>query len=284
MPTDWPQHGAVIFENVWLKYTPSGPFVLQQLSLKINAGARVGVCGRTGAGKSSLIACLLRLADICAGCICIDGVDVRSVPLKRLRHAIGFVSQSPFIFSGTVAENLDPEGRFDVHFLLDAVKKVGLWPALLTLYHNHNTKRDEDEEDETAAAAAAAGVLKLRLGDGADTIGLSQGQQQLLCLARVFLRQHTHTRIVCLDEASASVDPDTAAVMQSVVERQFQGCTVIEVAHRLRSVAACDVVYVMEGGRVLESGAPNELVTRPLSVFGVMVREQMGAKERHQGV
>lgn len=262
IPVDWPSRGAIAFNNVWLRYGTHSPFVLQSLNLEVPAGTRAGICGRTGAGKSSAVASLLRLAEIVAGSVTIDGVDVRSIPLRRLRRSIGYVPQTPFVFSGTVGENLDPLHQYTLSQMVAALQQVGLWPALVAAARAQGVGAEETED---------GAVLRLWLGEGG--VGLSQGQQQMLCLARVVLQR---PKIVCLDEASAAVDPDTAAAMQRVVGESFSGCTVLEVSHRLISVSECDVVFVLEGGKVLEAGPPRTLAVVQGSLFAGMVKEQLG--------
>ena len=275
----WPSQGSISYRNVWLKYTPTSEYVLQSLSFDIPPGSRAGIVGRTGAGKSSTIACLLRLAEICGGEILIDGVDVRRVPLRRLRTALGYVPQTPFVFSGSVAENLDPRSvhgiasssrslSYTKREMIDALKKVKrLWDALYESGGGGEEGEDTEEGREEE-------VLEIKIGGGEEgSVNLSQGLMQMLCLARVVLQ---NPKIVLLDEALASVDPVTAEEMQHVVGACFssQGCTVVEIAHRLRCVAACDVVFVMEGGRVAERGGPEELARTPGSIFGDMLRKQ----------
>ncbi|KAH7623235.1 hypothetical protein Ndes2526B_g01656 [Nannochloris sp. 'desiccata'] len=282
---------SILFLNVYMKYTASSPYVLSNFNLDLPAGTHAGICGRTGAGKSSAVSCLLRLAEISSGQILVDGVDIRTIPLCLLRCVIGFVPQSPFLFSGTVAENIDPVGKYSNDAIVNALKTVGLWPALSLSADTDSAdglsastppisfsveQQDEEEnllivppqEEETRKK-----LLNLRLGNEGG-VGLSQGQQQMLCLARVVL-QSQDLKIMCLDEASASVDPGTAESMQQVVKTCFNKCTVIEVAHRLSSVAECDVVAVVDKGQVVEFGAPKVLAEDSRSVFAGMLREQV---------
>jgi ATP-binding cassette subfamily C (CFTR/MRP) protein 10 len=254
---DWPSAGRVTFANVWLRYG-LGPFVLQHLDLDVPAGTKLGLCGRTGAGKSSAVACLLRLEETCAGAVCIDGVDVRSVPLRRLRRAVAYVPQAPFIFSATLAENMDPLRRSTDADLAAALRHVALWEPLCAL-----------SGGAAGETPPASGVLRMRLGEGG--VSLSQGQQQLLSLARVLLRR---PKVVCLDECTSSVDPGTAAAMHAVTRTFLSDATVIEVAHRLSSIEDCDVVAVMEAGRVIEAGRPRDLLRERSSAFAGMIRQQ----------
>lgn len=268
---------SILFQDVSMKYTAVSPYVLSDFNLDLPAGTHAGLCGRTGAGKSSAISCLLRLAEISSGHILVDGVDIKTIPLCLLRSVIGFVPQSPFLFSGTVAENIDPVGKYSSDAVVDALKIVGLWTALSADINSSAAELRSSitvpggcqEEEERKLRKR---VLNQKLGNEGG-IGLSQGQQQMLCLARVAI-QSQDLRIICLDEASAAVDPGTAESMQQVVKTCFNRCTVIEVAHRLSSVAECDVVYVLDKGHVMEFGPPKALAEDSRSIFAGMLREQ----------
>ncbi|PSC76164.1 ABC transporter C family member 13 isoform X1 isoform A [Micractinium conductrix] len=267
------------------------PWVLRGLSLDIQPGSHVGVCGRTGAGKSSLLAALLRLAPLSGGRITLDCVDVATLPLAVLRGSVGVVPQHPFLFEGSVRENLDPSRRHSTSELAAALRAMALWQPLLAQLPSCCRAAAEGllEEDgavqgsadglqsgsgSSGAAGGGAGahataaapslprfhhwqalleerVLGLPLGEGA--AALSQGQQQLLALARVLLRR---PRLLLLDEATSSVDPATAEIMHEVIRRQLAGCTIIEVAHRQSTLAGCQRVVVMEAGRVAEERRP----------------------------
>jgi ABC-type multidrug transport system fused ATPase/permease subunit len=257
--------------------------VLQRLDLDVPAGTSLGLCGRTGAGKSSALAALLRLVEVSAGGIAIDGVDVRSVPLRRLRRAVGYVPQAPFVFSGTLRDNLDPLGGSEDGKLMDALRQTGLSRQLAALGEERAKGPSAGGGAEGAAAqraraapsregGAQRSVLNTRLGHGGASLSL--GQQQLLSVARMLLRR---PKLVLLDECSACVDPDTAAAMQQAVGTGLAGATVIEVAHRLSSIARCDAVAVMEAGRVVELGSPGKLAAQRGSAFGEMLRQQEGS-------
>lgn len=253
----WPTDGHVLFDDVWLQYKPNGPFVLQGLKLDVPPKSTVGICGRTGAGKSSAVTCLLRLADIQRGQITVDGKDVRTVSLRRLRAAIGYIPQSPFVFSGTVAENLDPFGKYPAQHLHDVLREVGLGTFFSVCIDKKKLVDDSFTKD----------ILQLELGANGD-ITLSQGQQQMLCLARVLL---LCPPIYCLDESTASVDPGTATTMLSVLKERTRGKTVIQIAHQLQTILGSDYVYVLDKGRVAEAGSPRELASDKCTLFSQML-------------
>lgn len=212
------------------------------MSFVVPAGTKLGVVGRTGAGKTSLLAALFRLVELSAGRITIDGVDVAGLGLNY-RSRIGVVSQDPALFTGSVRANVDPGG---------ALSDAAVWDAL------HATGM--------AACVTAAGGLGAPVGDGGST--LSAGERQLLCLARLLAAR---PQVVVLDEASASVDWETDAAVQRVVRETLRGTTLITIAHRLGSVADAEQVVVMGGGRVVEAGAPAALLARPGGAYATLV-------------
>jgi ATP-binding cassette subfamily C (CFTR/MRP) protein 10 len=266
-PPGWPAAGRVEFRGVWLRYASAGaapvPWALRGLSLAAGAGARAGLVGRTGAGKSSALAALLRLAEISAGAVEVDGVDVRRVPLARLRRAVALVPQAPAVFSASVRENLDPYARASDAAVVRALRGARLWEALAA-----GVAAGEGGGGGTAAEKEAA-VLRAPLGEGG--LGLSHGQAQLLAAARALLAR---ARVVALDEPAAAADPATAAALRAALAEGLAGATVLTVAHRLAEVRGCDAVVVVEAGRAAEAGAPAELARRPGSRFAAMLAAQ----------
>ncbi|XP_050086989.1 ATP-binding cassette sub-family C member 4-like isoform X2 [Anopheles aquasalis] len=231
---DWPRHGAIRFEQFSLRYSPQGDPVLRDMNLSIGPGEKIGIVGRTGAGKSSIIQALFRLA-VNEGIIHVDGLDIGALGLHDLRKRISIIPQDPILFSGTVRENLDP---FRQHADAD------LWKAL-----------EQVELRETVRSME--GTLDGKMADGG--ANFSMGQRQLVCLARAILRNN---RILILDEATANVDPETDKLIQRTIRDQFGGCTVLTIAHRLHTVMDSDRVLVMDAGRVAEFAHPHELLQR----------------------
>ena len=230
---DWPTTGSIEFHNVSASYNLTIP-ALRDITLRISSGSGVGICGRTGSGKSSLFSALLRLLDLDSGSIKIDGIDLSTVPRELIRSRIIAIPQDPFILTGSVRLNLDPASTVPDVSLIAALTKTRLW-----------------------------GIIEARGGLDAEMNlqPLSQGQQQLFCLARAMLR--TGSKILVLDEATSNVDAETDQLMQRVIREEFRECTVLTVAHRLNSIMESDQVAVMEGGRVVEFGNPKELMARP---------------------
>uniref|UniRef100_A0A182NL49 Uncharacterized protein n=1 Tax=Anopheles dirus TaxID=7168 RepID=A0A182NL49_9DIPT len=243
--SDWPQAGAIEFRNVSFRYDEYDEAVLEGLTFTVAPREKVGIVGRTGAGKSSLIAALFRMAHV-EGDILIDGTNTAHVPLETLRAHVSIIPQDPVLFSGTLRRNLDP---------FEAYPDAALWRAL------------ELVELRDLASESSAG-LGLQAYVAAGGQNFSVGQRQLLCLARAILRGN---RILVLDEATANVDPDTDRLIQHAIREQFADCTVLTIAHRLNTIMDYDRVLVMQDGSVIESGQPGELLTREESEFLTLV-------------
>ena len=235
----WPWLGNVEFRNVSMRYTPDSPLVLKDLSLSVPAGTTLGIVGRSGSGKSSLLLTLFRLAEIenGIGSIQIDGVDVRSVGISTLRQSLAIIPQDPFLFTGTLAYNLDATGKATEDEMLQAL---------------------EITSPELAESFRRANGLNTVISNSL----LSVGERQLICLARALLRK---SKILVLDEATSSVDSKTDQTVQETIRRQFvdRGVTVITVAHRLDTVLSYDRIAVLGDGELLEYGAPSKLISIP---------------------
>nr|XP_040221376.2 ATP-binding cassette sub-family C member 4-like isoform X1 [Anopheles coluzzii]XP_040221377.2 ATP-binding cassette sub-family C member 4-like isoform X1 [Anopheles coluzzii] len=245
VPADWPQHGRIEFRNVSFRYAEHDVAVLHRLSFAVAAQEKVGIVGRTGAGKSSLIAALFRMALV-EGDILIDGTDTAHVPLEQLRSHISIIPQDPVLFSGTLRRNLDP---------FESYPDAALWRALELV-----------ELRELASESSAGLGLQAYVAAGGQNF--SVGQRQLLCLARAILRGN---RILVLDEATANVDPDTDRLIQRTIREQFAQCTVLTIAHRLNTIMDYDRVLVMSDGTAVEFGRPAELLAREDGAFRSIV-------------
>ncbi|CAM1501751.1 Fc.00g037350.m01.CDS01 [Cosmosporella sp. VM-42] len=236
--SDWPAQGLIELQNVTASYSDDTEPVLHNISLTIKPGQKVGICGRSGSGKSSLILTLLRLLEIRSGTMRIDNLDLSTLPRQAIRSHLTTLPQDPVKLSGTVRHNLDPQGAIQADEPLEAVlRKTSIW-----------------------------GIISARGGLDADMdeLGFSVGQQQLFCLARALL---SRSSVVLLDEATSSVDRQTDEEIRRVVRDEMQSRTVVEVAHRLGVVKECDIVVVMSEGKVVEVGAPEELLGRDGSKF-----------------
>ncbi|KAJ6140244.1 hypothetical protein N7471_006730 [Penicillium samsonianum] len=235
VPTNWPFQGEVEVKGLNVSYSPDLPLVLKDISFSVGAGQRIGIVGRTGAGKSSLTLALLRLINPQSGSILIDGVDISTIKLQSLRSKIAFIPQDPVLFSGTIRSNLDYFEEVPKNKLNDALRRV----KLLSEENNEKT-----------------GLFTLGSPISAGGANMSQGQRQLLCLARVLIRDH---RIIILDEATSAVDNETDLWIQDTIRGEFNR-TLIVVAHRLRTIASFDKVVVIDDGHIGEIGTPAELL------------------------
>ncbi|KAL9956611.1 hypothetical protein ACROYT_G038110 [Oculina patagonica] len=225
-PEHWPREGNITFQDVSLNFYPGGPQVLKNINIEIKEGAKIGIAGRTGAGKSSFVAALLRMPDAC-GDVIIDHVGIKNINLQEARRCVSVLGQSPVLFSGSLRKNLD---------LLEQFQDVDLWWAL-------------DEVRLKQLVENLEGQLDYELLEHGTNI--SVGERQLICLARVLLQQ---TKIIILDEPTAHVDPDTEQTIWNTVREKLRDSTVITIAHRLNTIKDCAEVLVFREGRVVEFG------------------------------
>ncbi|GMF19705.1 unnamed protein product [Phytophthora fragariaefolia] len=236
----WPSLGAITIDNLRLKYRPELPLVLRGVSLKIAGGEEVGICGRTGAGKSSLMIALFRICEFDGGTITIDGVDIQDVQLLDLRRSLAIIPQDPVLFSGPLRDNLDPFGKYPDSDIWRVLRQVHLFDAV----------------------SSWGSGLQFMLAEKGDN--LSVGQRQLLCIGRALLK---NSKIVVLDEATANVDSATDGLIQATIRATFADKTVLSIAQRIDTIRHCDKIAVMDAGQVAEFGSPSELLARPSSIF-----------------
>ncbi|KAF7254110.1 Multidrug resistance-associated protein 7 [Varanus komodoensis] len=236
---DWPSQGHIEFQQVVLAYRPELPNALDGVTFTIYPGEKIGIVGRTGSGKSTLFLALFRMVELSAGRIFLDNTDIHSVGLKQLRSRLAIIPQDPFLFSGTIRENLDPQGQHtdaDLHHVL--------------------------EQCHLQAVITEMGGLDCELGERGKN--LSVGQRQLVCLARALL---TKAKVLCIDEATASVDQKTDRLLQEAIRQQFADKTVLTIAHRLNTILDSDRVLVMHAGKVAEFDFPAVLSQKQASLF-----------------
>ncbi|BES95625.1 Multidrug resistance-associated protein [Nesidiocoris tenuis] len=250
-PPSWPNEGKIVFSNLRLRYSVGEPWVLKGLSFTIQPQEKVGIVGRTGAGKSSLISALFNLADN-DGLIEIDGIDTSTIGLHDLRSKISIIPQEPFLFSGSIRKNLDP---------FDEYKDDILWHAL------------EEVELKEVVKEMPRGLESTISEGGAN---LSVGQRQLVCLARAVVRNN---KILIMDEATANVDPKTDDLIQKTIRRKFSQCTVLTIAHRLNTVMDCDKILVMSAGSMVEFDHPHTLLQNSEGHLTAMVSQTGKATE-----
>ncbi|XP_042940920.1 ABC transporter C family member 12-like isoform X3 [Carya illinoinensis] len=244
-PPGWPSSGLIKFEDVFMRYRSELPPVLHGLSFTVPPREKLGIVGRTGAGKSSMINALFRIVEMERGRILIDGFDVAKFGLTDLRKVLGIIPQSPVLFSGTVRLNLDP---FSEHSDAD------LWEALERAHLKDVIRRNSFG-------------LDAEVSEGGENF--SVGQRQLLSLARALLRR---SRILVLDEATAAVDVNTDALIQKTIREEFKSCTMLIIAHRLNTIIDSDRILLLDAGQVLEYDTPEELLLNDGSAFSRMVQ------------
>ncbi|XP_035914957.1 multidrug resistance-associated protein 1 isoform X9 [Anopheles stephensi] len=246
LPRDWPEQGMVEFRDFQVRYREGLELVLRGISFTVKGGEKVGIVGRTGAGKSSLTLALFRIIESAGGSIVIDGQDIAQLGLHALRSRLTIIPQDPVLFSGTLRINLDP---------FNAQSDDDIWKAL------------EHAHLKSFVKGLTAGINH-EVTEGGEN--LSVGQRQLICLARALLRK---TKVLILDEATAAVDLETDDLIQRTIRTEFKDCTVLTIAHRLNTIMDSDKVIVLDKGQIVEFAPPAELLQSKNSAFYSMAKD-----------
>jgi ATP-binding cassette subfamily C (CFTR/MRP) protein 1 len=251
----WPSQGQITLENASMRYR-DGPLVLKNLSFSVNCGEKIGVVGRTGSGKSSLMVALFRITELekDGGKILVDDVNISEIGTDCLRKNLSIIPQDPVLFSNTVRYNLDPFSTKSQDELWQSLHKVRLGEVVASLPHG----------------------LDEQVAEGGENF--SQGQRQLLCIARSLLR---NPKILVMDEATASIDNTTDALIQEMVRSSFGNATVLTIAHRLNTIMDSDRILVLDKGEVVEFDTPKILLSRKDSLFYGMVEESRASKRSY---
>lgn len=253
----WPQSGAIDFNKVEMRYRDGLPLVLKGLDLHVKGGERIGVVGRTGAGKSSILSALFRLVSLAGGSIKIDGVDISTVGLEDLRQRMSIIPQDPTLFRGTVRSNLDPFGKFSDHQLWSALQSADLVGEQTPPTPKTADAVDgADAEAHTEKVSPNTGRIHLDTSVEEEGLNFSLGQRQLMALARALVRG---SRIIVCDEATSSVDMDTDERIQRTIASGFKGRTLLCIAHRLKTILKYDRIIVMDAGVIAECDTPINL-------------------------
>ncbi|TFK67200.1 multidrug resistance-associated ABC transporter [Pluteus cervinus] len=267
-PQNWPHEGRIAFKDVQLAYRQGLPLVLKGVNFEVRRGEKVGVVGRTGAGKSSLLQALFRMVELQGGLIEVDGVDIAELQLASLRSRLALVPQDSTLFLGTLRENLDPQNLRTDAEMISVLQRAWLLP------------RDGSPDP----AAEAKFSLSAAVGD--EGSNFSAGEKQLLALCRALVK---NSRIIILDEATSSVDAETDAKLQRTIQTEFASATVISIAHRLNTIAYCDRILVMDQGQVAEYDTVLNLFDNEGSIFRSLCNEAnltrvdiLRIREQHQ--
>ncbi|KAL3516733.1 hypothetical protein ACH5RR_023635 [Cinchona calisaya] len=245
-PDNWPDIGTIRFTNLKIRYAEHLPSVLKNITCTFPGKKKVGVVGRTGSGKSTLIQAIFRIVEPSEGSIVIDGVDITKIGLHDLRSRLSIIPQDPTMFEGTVRGNLDPLDQYSDHEIWEALDKCQLGDLV----------RGKPEKQETTVVENGE--------------NWSVGQRQLFCLGRALLKKST---ILVLDEATASVDSATDDTIQKIISQEFKDRTVVTIAHRIHTVIDSDLVLVLNDGRIAEYDTPAKLLEREDSFFSRLIRE-----------
>ncbi|KAL4919204.1 hypothetical protein BDW62DRAFT_200085 [Aspergillus aurantiobrunneus] len=260
VPAAWPTRGEIEVTGLTVAYAPALPPALKNLNFCIRCGERVGVVGRTGAGKSSLAMTLLRCLDIRHGTIHIDGVDIAKIRLRDLRSRVGMISQDPVVFAGSVREVLDPFRQHDDAELRDALEKVSLSAPnqpTASIPTDIETTNEQELAEHDPVNETKPPLIPLTFSIAEGGKNLSQGQRQLLCLARALVAR---PKILIMDEATASIDMESDFRIQRALREEIGECTLLVIAHRLSTIADFDRVVVLEQGEVAEMDSPGRLM------------------------
>ncbi|KAF9114127.1 hypothetical protein BGX27_000106 [Mortierella sp. AM989] len=237
----WPQHGQISFNQYSTRYREGLDLVLKDVNITVNGGERVGIVGRTGAGKSSVTLALFRIIEAAKGSIVIDGIDISTLGLHELRSHLTIIPQDPFLFGESIRANLDPLNKHTDAEIWAALESASLKSYVQTLPEGISTNIENGGEN------------------------MSLGQRQLMSLARAMLTKNT--RVLCLDEATAAIDVETDNAIQRALRREFTGCTVLTIAHRINTIMDSDRILVLDKGQVAEYDSPQKLLQNKESIF-----------------
>ncbi|RHY66749.1 hypothetical protein DYB34_005380 [Aphanomyces astaci] len=251
---NWPSNGQLSYDQVSYRYKENDPLVLRNVSFQVQGGEKIGIVGRTGAGKSSLMMSLFRMNDVAAGAISIDGVDIATVGLHQLRSSLAIIPQNPVLFKGSLRNYLDPFDDFTDDQLWGVLQKVHLTDRIVV--SDAKLEQDVDENGEN----------------------FSVGERQMLCMSRALLH---NAKIVVLDEATAAIDHATDQVLQKVIREEFKHSTVLTIAHRLDTVLDYNRIFVLEQGELVQCDTPAALAALGSGIFFDMITEGGYADRLH---
>lgn len=242
----WPENAQVEFQNVNLRYTGESQLALNNVSFFINSGEKIGICGRTGSGKSSLLMAIFRACEIESGKIIIDNKNIQSINLNCLRTKISIIPQDPFLFESTLRENLDP---------LSTKSDDEIWAVFQETGLDKKLSKNRD-------------ILNMVIEERGKN--LSSGEKQLICIVRAIL---ANRKIICIDEATAQVDFETDSLIQNAIRTKFKDTTVLTIAHRIQTIFDYDRIMVMDSGKIAEFDSVQNLINNKNSLFYSLINE-----------
>jgi len=285
-PDSWPQKGKVEFKNLEVRYRPELPPVLKQLTATLNPGEKIGVVGRTGAGKSTLSLAMLRIMEPSNGSVKIDGIDISTLGLAELRSKIAIIPQDPILFSGTLRSNLDPMNELpegsDAE-IMRVLEQLQLDVPVKAFKSKNKDPMQEGLNSPVVGLGGSSGAAADEKGksDGqveggkAQGLSFSLGQRQLICLARAVLRK---ARIVIMDEATANLDFETDQLIRKFLREQLRDCTTLTIAHRLDTILDSDRIMVFDAGRLQEYDTPANLLANETGLLAGLLRSARAAQ------
>ena len=253
----WPSKGEIVISNLFCRYRDNLDFVLKDINVSIKSCEKIGIVGRTGSGKSSLFLSFFRILESSSGKIEIDGVDINSISLHKLRSNLSIIPQNAIIFSETIRYNVDPFSKYSDSEIYDALKIVSLYNTIISLPNKLSTIMSEGGNN------------------------FSVGESQLICVCRALLRK---SRLLFVDEATSSVDPDTDILIQNILKTKFKDCTILTIAHRISTILHCDRIIVLNNGQIVEFDTPNNLLKKDFynddnAIFAKMYHESIKVKQ-----
>lgn len=247
----WPRTGSVEFSSYSVKYRPDLDYVLRNISFSLNSGDKLGILGRTGAGKSTLISSMFRYFSSFEGDILYDNVPIKQLDIQQLRSAITIIPQDPILFNSTIRKNLDPKGNHTSYEIEGVLKEIGLWEKFEA---NNGTE------------------YMIDVGGS----NLSQGEKQLVCFGRALLEKN---KLILMDEATANIDSLTEMTIQRLMEEKFGDCTIMMIAHKLNTIMICKKILILDHGRVKEYGDLEELKNKEGGILNQLLKSADLIKE-----
>ena len=285
---NWPTQGEIKISNLKIRYRDDLPLVLKGINLEIKPGEKVGVVGRTGSGKSTLMLCLLRIVqntDNDNGFISIDGERLDQLRLEEVRRGVEIIPQNPFLFKGTLKTNLDPYSQHSDEDILEVLNRIQFFDTL-ELPGNKNSasdlerpKKSTNEPDKQKIGQNLPTGIDQKnseYGHNLDFVvekggsNLSLGQRQLICIARALVK---NSKVVLMDESTASIDEKTDSIVQKIIAEHLKDTTILTIAHRINTVINYDRIVVMDDGLIVENGSPEQLSQIPGGIFAGFLKE-----------